>query len=109
MTKSFTPSLSRSTIRLPVCCVDSPGAGRSPFLLVACCQVTSVACDKGPGSDKRKSSATSRADDDNPGFMARVCQKLAEKAFSQFGNSFGRRSEERRVGKECRSRWSPYH
>src|SRR2546425_1084091 len=23
--------------------------------------------------------------------------------------SFGARSEERRVGKECRSRWSPYH
>ena len=23
--------------------------------------------------------------------------------------SGGRRSEERRVGKECRSRWSPYH
>ena len=23
--------------------------------------------------------------------------------------SFGCRSEERRVGKECRSRWSPYH
>ena len=22
---------------------------------------------------------------------------------------FGPRSEERRVGKECRSRWSPYH
>ena len=22
---------------------------------------------------------------------------------------FGCRSEERRVGKECRSRWSPYH
>ena len=22
---------------------------------------------------------------------------------------FGFRSEERRVGKECRSRWSPYH
>ena len=22
---------------------------------------------------------------------------------------WGRRSEERRVGKECRSRWSPYH
>ena len=22
---------------------------------------------------------------------------------------FGSRSEERRVGKECRSRWSPYH
>src|SRR5260221_9766057 len=24
-------------------------------------------------------------------------------------NSVGTRSEERRVGKECRSRWSPYH
>ena len=25
------------------------------------------------------------------------------------GLQLGRRSEERRVGKECRSRWSPYH
>ena len=25
------------------------------------------------------------------------------------GSSPGLRSEERRVGKECRSRWSPYH
>ena len=25
------------------------------------------------------------------------------------GISLGTRSEERRVGKECRSRWSPYH
>src|SRR3989442_10300516 len=25
------------------------------------------------------------------------------------GKHFQRRSEERRVGKECRSRWSPYH
>ena len=25
------------------------------------------------------------------------------------GPSLGARSEERRVGKECRSRWSPYH
>ena len=24
-------------------------------------------------------------------------------------NTKNRRSEERRVGKECRSRWSPYH
>ena len=26
-----------------------------------------------------------------------------------FGNDMLTRSEERRVGKECRSRWSPYH
>ena len=28
---------------------------------------------------------------------------------SYAGRTFGVRSEERRVGKECRSRWSPYH
>ena len=27
----------------------------------------------------------------------------------QHGKVFTTRSEERRVGKECRSRWSPYH
>ena len=26
-----------------------------------------------------------------------------------FEDSIAERSEERRVGKECRSRWSPYH
>ena len=26
-----------------------------------------------------------------------------------YNNEFTHRSEERRVGKECRSRWSPYH
>ena len=29
--------------------------------------------------------------------------------FSLFGGAISWRSEERRVGKECRSRWSPYH
>ena len=32
-----------------------------------------------------------------------VLRKLCEKGL------FQNRSEERRVGKECRSRWSPYH
>ena len=27
----------------------------------------------------------------------------------KFNTKTGTRSEERRVGKECRSRWSPYH
>src|SRR6266852_5697295 len=27
----------------PVCCVDSPGAGKSPFLLVRCCHLISAA------------------------------------------------------------------
>ena len=29
--------------------------------------------------------------------------------FKSFLDKFTSRSEERRVGKECRSRWSPYH
>src|SRR5260221_8947228 len=29
--------------------------------------------------------------------------------FSALADEYLRRSEERRVGKECRSRWSPYH
>ena len=44
-------------------------------------------------------------------------QDLGEKIFVQsnerkddgFDSLHERRSEERRVGKECRSRWSPYH
>ena len=38
-------------------------------------------------------------------FMA---QMTIEQLNTQLGQ-FGIRSEERRVGKECRSRWSPYH
>jgi len=34
-----------------------------------------------------------------------ICLYLASKGSSVLGV----RSEERRVGKECRSRWSPYH
>ena len=34
------------------------------------------------------------------GHSYHICEHLGEN---------GRRSEERRVGKECRSRWSPYH
>src|SRR5256885_10802782 len=31
------------------------------------------------------------------------------RGYKDLSLSFGDRSEERRVGKECRSRWSPYH
>src|SRR2546428_3113840 len=40
-------------------------------------------------------------------------RKLPNGALLQFGKNYpldaAYRSEERRVGKECRSRWSPYH
>ena len=36
------------------------------------------------------------------------CNMLAP-LLEKVADSYGDRSEERRVGKECRSRWSPYH
>ena len=37
-------------------------------------------------------------------------ERLAERlGLSSLDIAFSGRSEERRVGKECRSRWSPYH
>ena len=41
-----------------------------------------------------------------------ACEKLYEDDFCIAFNDISAqapRSEERRVGKECRSRWSPYH
>ena len=39
-------------------------------------------------------------------FLLTFCFKI--KIYIEVGVGVGR-SEERRVGKECRSRWSPYH
>src|SRR2546427_6915110 len=36
-------------------------------------------------------------------------QREAKAVVERIERPFTRRSEERRVGKECRSRWSPYH
>ena len=35
--------------------------------------------------------------------------RASAKRFKRTANGGLKRSEERRVGKECRSRWSPYH
>ena len=34
---------------------------------------------------------------------------LRDALWETYGEQIIKRSEERRVGKECRSRWSPYH
>src|SRR5690348_18129130 len=39
----------------------------------------------------------------------RLEHEPAHLSIAQRGELQGQRSEERRVGKECRSRWSPYH
>ena len=35
--------------------------------------------------------------------------ELQDEVIAEFSDFDDWRSEERRVGKECRSRWSPYH
>ena len=40
---------------------------------------------------------------------ARSIERVTIPGSANSGDSFRIRSEERRVGKECRSRWSPYH
>ena len=43
------------------------------------------------------------------GLSEEFFEKADEKASSGLAYAFTMRSEERRVGKECRSRWSPDH
>jgi len=43
------------------------------------------------------------------GRMPEASEKAEAVLLTAFARRFGVRSEERRVGKECRSRWSPYH
>src|SRR5258708_24908561 len=40
--------------------------------------------------------------------LGNISKRIGD-AFSGLGTLTHQRSEERRVGKECRSRWSPYH
>jgi len=42
-------------------------------------------------------------------FMEEAVLMLFEKVLKDIDVCKCERSEERRVGKECRSRWSPYH
>ena len=39
----------------------------------------------------------------------KIVEQFTKYAVKKLPNLIHRRSEERRVGKECRSRWSPYH
>ena len=48
--------------------------------------------------------------EDNIVYCQFVCNLLEREGFRTVqAYHLSRRSEERRVGKECRSRWSPYH
>src|SRR3712207_8137426 len=78
---------------------------------VQTCALPILTC--GHGRDYREDSSMTNSDKsrDHPGDpMARltVVEAADRLGISEAGVR-KRRSEERRVGKECRSRWSPYH
>src|SRR2546427_606191 len=45
----------------------------------------------------------------HPGYVPQACDDSLKRLGVEVIDIYGLRSEERRVGKECRSRWSPYH
>src|ERR1051326_4805384 len=46
---------------------------------------------------------------DSRGLLYMLDANNQPRVYADVGKAFPYRSEERRVGKECRSRWSPYH
>ena len=62
--------------------------------------------------ERRVSRGDHRASVRGPGYRVIVWRPFSEdRGIAEILTKLGRddRSEERRVGKECRSRWSPYH
>ena len=72
-------------------------------------RVLQIGCD--PKADSTKTLMGGRA---IPTVLERMREgadsvRLEDIVFEGYGGCLAERSEERRVGKECRSRWSPYH
>ena len=58
----------------------------------------------------RRSSAQKRVVPPDSVYSSRLVSMMVRRIMVSGKKSLAlRRSEERRVGKECRSRWSPYH
>src|SRR2546422_11759514 len=59
----------------------------------------------------QKELAAQKREADQFQLLTRVVARIADEIKNPLVsiNTFIERSEERRVGKECRSRWSPYH
>src|ERR1022692_2781611 len=61
------------------------------------------------GADEAEGGVLSRRVVGDPGLEGFPAEQRVGLAFGFHGRPGQGRSEERRVGKECRSRWSPYH
>ena len=66
-------------------------------------------CGRDWSSDVCSSDLYEHLFDENEDSLSNMLDVYIYKLRQKLGKNFIRRSEERRVGKECRSRWSPYH
>ena len=66
--------------------------------------MTTVALPAGPGTTPREGRAETTVRAFFTAYRAHDVERMVDLCAEGAG-----RSEERRVGKECRSRWSPYH
>ena len=75
-------------------------------LMMSCCAITAAAASPvtGVASDQWK-----QALDSTKSKTSYYSPYMAASNSEEYYSKIGTRSEERRVGKECRSRWSPYH
>ena len=78
--------------------IEQIRVGLDNFSYIICCPISQKAAIVDPGYDVSKTLE----------FISSKNLKL-EYVINTHYNSDHSRSEERRVGKECRSRWSPYH
>ena len=73
----------------------------------------STHCDASPIHTRGPSSVAARKPQNAPGALSALSALLTVALLAGCAatqpNRIRSRSEERRVGKECRSRWSPYH
>ena len=75
-------------------------------LLVVAMVFTLAGCTE---ADRVSENVSQEADNFNVLRRLAVINSRTDKVEFELIGAFSLRSEERRVGKECRSRWSPYH
>ena len=82
------------------------------FLCLSCSVLNSGDDDNAgiaPESENESNIELDRKDDATLFSVKTSVKDILTESFPEFTTTSVLRSEERRVGKECRSRWSPYH
>ena len=79
----------------------------SPFLNSSQLQRLETVLDECTRQDSHEAAAVQKQELVHSFLAAKRVEGCSEKTLKYYDSTL--RSEERRVGKECRSRWSPYH